>query len=363
MIRVLHVISDVNIGGAGLQLVTLLEGLDKSIFKVKVILPQNSMLINKLKNINIQYEEILYLAEKSFSVLACCVLYKKIKTYKPHLVHTHAAFSARIAAKMYGKCKIVHTRHSVFPLTKKQKIFKFFIRFVENLLGQRVIAVSPAAVDNLVQMGVCAEKIDLIYNGVKQVKKYDEEEIKLLKKKYGIPNDVFIVAKIARLTEVKGHDYVLDAAKNTDAQFLFAGDGEYRKHLEARVANEKITNVRILGHVDEVHEIMNIMDAQVLASFGTDATSLALLEGMSLGKPAIVTDFGGNPYVITNGVNGIVVPKKNALKLKDGINKIMMEKEFYDMCAKGAVKIFNDVFTAEIMINKTMDLYKKLIGG
>ena len=363
MIRIMHVISDANIGGAGYQLISLLEGMDRDFFDTKVVLPQNSMLIKKISDIGVCYEEMPYLAAKSFSVKACCLLYKKIKSYRPHLVHAHAALSARIAAKIYGKCNIVHTRHSVYPLTKKQKALKRLIGLAEDLLGGRIIAVSPAAMDNLTQMGVNKEKIEVIFNGVKQVRSCSDEERLIIKNKYKLPSDVFIVAKIARLTGVKGHDYVLDAAKETDAVFLLAGDGDRLRHLEARVNEENITNVQLLGHVGDISEIINIMDVQVMASFGTEATSLSLLEGMSLGKPAIVTDYGGNPYVIEDGKNGLVVPAKSAVGLRNGISKLMNDRDFYDSCCKGAKEIYENKFTANKMVSKTMELYKKLLGG
>jgi glycosyltransferase involved in cell wall biosynthesis len=53
--------------------------------------------------------------------------------------------------------------------------------------------------------------------------------------------------------------------------------------------------------VSEIYKIENIMDLQINASYGTEATSLSLLEGMCLGVPAVVSDFGGNPYVIEDG--------------------------------------------------------------
>ena len=361
MIRVLHVISDTNIGGAGYQLITFLEGMDKNKFDVKVVLPQDAKLIKKMREIGVCYEEMPFLAEKSFSVRACRLLLKKIRAYQPHLVHAHAALSARIAAKLYGKCKTVHTRHSVYPLTKKQKALKRLIGFAEKLLGGRIIAVSPAAMENLIQMGVNGEKIEVIFNGVKQTAIYTDEERAGLRRKYDIPANAFVVAKIARLAEVKGHDYVLDAAKETDALFLFAGDGEKRSHLEARILNENISNVRLLGHVGNISEIANIMDVQVMASFGTEATSLSLLEGMSLGKPAIVTDYGGNPYVIQDGKNGLVVPVRNADELRNGIQKLMNDRNLYDSCSTGAKEIYADYFTAKKMTDKTMDLYKKML--
>ena len=64
---------------------------------------------------------------------------------------------------------------------------------------------------------------------------------------------------------------------------------------------------------------MNIVDINVNCSVGTETSSLALSEGMSLGIPAVVSDFGGNPYMIEHGVNGLVCECYDSRKMADHI--------------------------------------------
>ena len=80
------------------------------------------------------------------------------------------------------------------------------------------------------------------------------------------------------------------------------------------------------GFISDVDKLMSITDVQANASFGTEATSLALLEGMSLGIPAVVSDFGGNPGVIKNGQNGYIVPKQNSKALADILKYCLQTK-------------------------------------
>lgn len=359
MIRLLHVISDTNIGGAGHQLLTLLKGLDNAKFQVKVVVPENARLTKPLLKEGLCLEEVPFMAEKSFSIKSLPMLYKIMKAFKPHIVHTHAALTARIAARFYGS-KIVHTRHSVFPLTKWQKRLKVFAYFMEELLGGKIIAVSPAARDNLVEMGVSEKKITVIYNGVPEVMVCSQEEKQQIRAKFGIPPDAFIFAKIARLDHVKGHDYVLDAAKKSDAYFLFAGTGEKHDHLAKRIKDENIQNVRLLGFVEKIEEVLNVMDACVLASFGTEATSLALLQGLCLGKPSIVTDYGGNPYVVEHEKNGLLVPVKNSSCLYEAMLRLANDKNLYGTLSQNARKTYEERFTDTTMVKLTKKLYQEL---
>jgi glycosyltransferase involved in cell wall biosynthesis len=285
------------------------------------------------------------------------VLYRLLKQKKPHIAHTHAALSGRVAARLCG-LKIVHTRHSVFPPVKR-----FLSGAVNNRLSDAMIAVSPAARDNLLAEGANESKITVIYNGMPPVRECNEQEKTELRKRYGVPPNAFTLAHIARLTAVKGQGYVLDAVKKLPGVYaLLAGDGEDRAYLEKRIKDEQITNVKLLGFVDDIDGLVNSMDAQVNASFGTEATSLALIKGMSLGKPAVVTDYGGNPYVIEDGYNGLTVPCHNAEALAEAIQCLQNDGALYRRLSDGARQRYADVFTDRIMAEKTGALYEALLS-
>ena len=340
-------------------------GINRGQFELSVALPINAKIKPALVDQGINCIELPFLAESSFSRKAVQVLLNEMKNLQPDIVHTHAALSGRIAAWRYGKCKIVHTRHSVFEPARWKTRFPFRQVFgmINNRLSHKIIAVSPAAKDNLTAIGTAEEKFAIIYNGMPPAKEFGTTELTVLREKYNIPKDAFVLAQIARLTHVKGQDDVLDAVKDLpNTLVLMAGDGENRPHLEARIQNEGITNVRLLGFVTEVEELLAVMDAQLSASFGTEATSLALIQGMSVGKPAIATNYGGNPYVISHKENGLLVPTRNPQALKNAICLLQNDTELYVKTSAGARKIYQLRFTVEEMVSKTEQLYKELLS-
>ncbi|MFR6187280.1 MAG: glycosyltransferase [Lawsonibacter sp.] len=69
---------------------------------------------------------------------------------------------------------------------------------------------------------------------------------------------------------------------------------------------------RCWASASDVAALLNILDVQLNASYGTEATSLALLEGMSLGLPTIASDYGGNPWLVTDGENGLLFPSRDS---------------------------------------------------
>jgi len=351
-IKVLHIITDANIGGAGSHLLTFFPVANRDIFSYEVALPTGSKLISQL---DVPYTELPHITARSFSLKGLMALYRLIKQKSPDIVHTHASLAGRIAARLCG-CKIVHTRHSVFAPTG------ISFGFVNQRLSDAIIAVSPAAKDNLVQMGIKPESINVIFNGINPVKRYSQHEKNAIRTSYGIKPDAFVVSQIARLVDIKGHDYTLDAAKKwPDITVRVAGDGPHEAHLRRRAKEESISNVIFLGFIDNVADIENISDLQINTSYGTEATSYALLEGMSLGIPAIVSDFGGNPYVITHGKNGLIFPQKNADALAEAVLKVKNDSDFYQSLSEGALEDFKSRFLVEDMAMHMENLYRNLM--
>jgi glycosyltransferase involved in cell wall biosynthesis len=157
---------------------------------------------------------------------------------------------------------------------------------------------------------------------------------------------------------------VLEAAKtlllkDPSIKFLIAGGGSLETGL--RHKGEEFPNVVFTGFVSDIYRIENIMDLQLNASYGTEATSLSLLEGMSLGIPAVVSDFGGNPYVIEHGVNGLIVRQKDAAALADAIEGIKTDRATYEAMAAGAERIFSQKFTSRTMTCGIEQIYDSVI--
>ena len=366
--NVLHVTTDTNIGGAGHHLLFLLQEYDKGSFHMEVALPIGSRLIPVFTAVGIECNEVGHIGDKSFSIKGIAALYKLIKKKRPHIVHTHASLSGRVAARLAGKCKIVYTRHSInLSENEKLKFHKMQIsKFLNRFFADKIIAVTPPVKNDLIKTGAPAEKIALIYNGVPPVKEKSDVQKKEIRKKYGIPEGSFVIALIARLVELKGHDDVLDAAKammtNENIIFLFAGDGERHAHIQNRVKKEGISNVLVLGFVEEIDEIENIMDAQLNASFKMEACPVSLLKGMSLGTPTVASDCGGNPYVVTNGENGLIYPARNVDKLKAALLSIYTDKSLYNSLGAGAKERFPRDFTSKKMAMETTNMYKGLFA-
>jgi glycosyltransferase involved in cell wall biosynthesis len=366
MLRVTSVITDSNIGGAGTVLMTLLKNADREAFSHTVILPANSRLTRPIANLEVteQLWEIPAIAEQSFSREGLAVLRVALRRVSPDLIHTHGSLSARVAARLMG-IPVVATRHSVFDPDPRDTRFprRQILGATNALLANRIIAVSPAAAKNLTDTGTPSRKITVVMNGAEPARRLNADERDEVRREYGIQDGEFVCAIIARLEEVKGHRTVIEAAKllrDYPIKIIAAGTGSLEFDLRRLALDEGARNIDFVGFLPDVYKLENVMGVQLNASFGTEATSISLLEGMSLGVPAVVTDFGGNPYVIRDGENGIVVPTRDARALADAILKLYTDRELYARMSQNAERIYNESFTAERMTRDTERVYRQI---
>ena len=368
-IKVIEVSSDTNIGGAGKCLLTLLENFNYDKFDVKVVLPFNSLLKPHIDKMGIKVIEVEGIADKSLDKSAIKTLKEIFKREKPDIVHTHASMSARIAARFAG-AKVVYTRHSVFPPSKRisKGLGKCINGAINNYFADSIIAVADAAKENLTDTGIKESKIKVVLNGVEGLSPVSADETRIIKERFDLYEPFRAVSIIARLEDIKGHEYFIDAAdrllrKGYKLKFYIAGTGSYEKQLKEKVRSlNRQEQIIFTGFIPDVQKLMAVTDIQVNASYGTEATSLALLEGMSLGIPAVVSDFGGNPGVIKDGVNGFVVPKQNAKAIADKIEELLNDESLYREISENSKKIFKKTFTASAMTKQTEEVYYDLIN-
>lgn len=368
MIKVIEVSSDSNIGGAGKCILTFCKHYDRSRFQVIAVLPENSLLKPELGKLEIPIREVPHLAEKSLDLKAIRHLRRLFQEEKPDLVHTHASMSARIAAKSLG-IPVVYTRHSVFAPSKRLSTFpgKQINGLINNMTADSIIAVAEAAKENLTDTGVSGKKIQVILNGVEPLKDCPTEKIEELRQKYQISPEDKVAVMAARLAEVKGHKYLIEAAnilkeKGVKAKFLIAGTGEMEDKLKKQIEDYGLTDrVHLMGFLEDVTPLMHLMDVQVNCSFGTEATSLALLEGMSIGKPIIASDFGGNPGVVRDGENGFLTPTHNVEILAERLEQLFCDQGIYQKMSNRAKEIYQEQFTAEANTKAIEELYGKVI--
>lgn len=367
MIKILHFITDTNIGGAGNLLCNQIKNMNMGEFSITVALPQKSDLIKKLAPLPCSLIECQHSADMSFSVASIKENIKIIQEVKPDIVHSHASFSSRIAATLLKVPCRIFTRHCVFPVSDiyKSPIIKLGFRAANDIFSTSIVTVADSARKNLLDMGCRDKMITTIINGSEQIREFSPEEIAFVREKYGLSRKNFVISIFARLEEYKGQKTFLKAAQickkyYPNFRFFIVGDGSQRKELEKLSKSLGIDDiVHFTGFCTDTAPIFNITDLNVNCSYGTETSSLALSEGMSLGIPAVASDYGGNPHMVKNAVNGLLFPARNAEALAMAIIRLYRDTGLYSKCSLGALRRYKEEFTAQVMTEKMMNLYKK----
>lgn len=344
-------------------LLNFLESYDRERLDVAVVLPYESALKNRAESLGARVIEAEGIDDRSFSLEGISSIKAIIAEEKPDLVHTHACLSARIAAKL-KKVPVVNTRHCIEP--QKNLLGRILYGTMNKALSDRAVAVSDAVRENLIEDGIPEERITVIYNGVKPLRAMNRQELAAAKEKYGLTG-CCTVGIFARLEPVKNHYMFLTAAAaayeiNDKFRFLIVGDGSMREELEAEAEALGISEaVTFTGFVDDITELMNVTDINVITS-DSEAMSIALVEGMSIGKPSVATDCGGPWEVLDGGRCGMLIPTDDAISLTAAIVMLAADPKLAAGYAEEGRKSARENFSPEMMCLKLQELYEEMSG-
>lgn len=244
----------------------------------------------------------------------------------------------------------------------------FLIKMARRLImtgADKVVAVSNFMKDLAVKIGVPQDKITVIYNSVDFIDfKNFNLETKELRQKFGLSENKVIVTA-GRLVPWKGIDGLIYAFPRLVKELpmvklLVVGDGADKDRLK-QIAREKNIEdgVVFAGQVslDEIFAYYNLADVFVLNS-QYEGLSHALLEVLRLGKPIVASNCGGNPEVIENEKNGLLVEYNNIEQISAAIKRMLTEEkwrasEYPNICRESLKK-----FSWQNVIEQTVKVFK-----
>ena len=368
-LRILFLVHQLLLGGAERQLADLARGLDRSRFDPLVLtLYPGGPLERELMDGGVPVLSLERRGKFDLSTLPKLARFLRrehVQIIQPY--SSPATFFGLTAALLARTPVKVAMEHSGVRFNRGPFGTRFY-RFLEGrliCLADAVIAVSVASRVNLLH-GVRPDKIRVIYNGISQSRVVSTRDKSATLESLGIPRGAPIVGIAARLAPEKDHETLLRAAALIrehlpDTFFLIAGDGPLRPHLENVAERLGLgSHAVFLGNQADVASYIDCFDVAVLASCDIEACSIFLLEAMALSKPVVCTDVGGNRELITNGINGLLVPSKSPEALANAILKVLSDAPLGAAMAKAARQRFQDDFTSEDMVRRYEETYMEL---
>src|SRR5215831_2822997 len=305
--------------------------------------------------------ELVPLAPRSeMDFTAAWRLARVIKRWQPDVIHAHdahgvamasLALSLGAASARNGEPPLVASRRVDFHV-KGNSFSRWKHRQVDCF-----IAASEAIRQMLVADGVPAARTVTVHEGIDVDHVVAAPPVNV-HETFWLPHHAPVVGNVAALVPHKGQRYLIDAAhlvvqEIPDARFIILGEGELREHLEKQVREHSLEkHVLLPGFRTDVLGCIKGFDLFAMSSV-TEGLGTSLLDAMACRKAIVATSAGGIPEIVDDGVNGLVVPPRDAHALAAAIVRALKDEGLRSRMAEAGFQRVNARFTVEHMVRAT----------
>jgi len=365
--NILLALPALNRGGVESHAKNLARGLSTQGHSV-VVMSSGGKGVENLKDISGVNHVRLNIKRKSLvsGVPAIYKMSKFIKKRDIDVVHAHSRVPAWIgfAASRITGTPFVTTAHSYYSVHLGSSIMA---------RGKRVIAVSSGIRDYLTSSySIEKEHVEVIHPGINISLFADPGEPAPLPAELKNRKKGLILGNVARLTESKGHEYLLRAfahLKNeisnshssiANSFLIIVGGGNRIDKLQLLAKDLDIfEDVFFLGYRDDIPALLNLMDVFILSST-SEGFGLAAVEAMAAKKPVLMTRCGGISEMIDDGKHVMLVPQKDYLELAAGLINLIKNKNIRTNLAAQGHEFVRKNFSLKEMARKHIQVYREV---
>ncbi len=291
----------------------------------------------------------------------------KLRTYvkerRWQVVHFHTARAHSLApfVRDLGCASIVTRRTDKVPN-------RLFAPWLFNRCVDRVVAISEAVAQALVNAGVDRARIQVIHSGVDctRFSPPSEDQRQRARQSFALEESELAVGAVGALEARKGHSFLLQALAELKQNGLtpkcfIAGAGSLRNGLAAMTADMGLTSqVQLLDRLDDVRPLLQALDIFVMPSL-REGLGVSLLEAMACGLAVVGSDVGGISEVIENEQNGLLVPAANAKALAQAIDRLAAAPELRKTLGDAARRRVVERFSLDATVARTLGVYRSCL--
>jgi glycosyltransferase involved in cell wall biosynthesis len=304
-------------------------------------------------------------------------LAREYRRSKPDIVHTHsgkAGVVGRLAARLAGAPCIVHTIHGPsfgpFQGAGANFVYKNAERFV-GPFTTHFISVAQAMTDQYLAAGIGKpEQYTRIFSGFPLEPFLAVKRDEAMRARLGIAANDFVITKLARLFELKGHDDLFDAAPAIvkaipNAKFLLIGDGPWREKFERRAAEPELKGrVIFAGLVPpvKVPKYLGATDVVVHLSY-REGLPRAVSQALASGLPVVAYDCDGACEVCLDGRTGFTVAKRDMAGLTERLGRLARDPELRARFGQAGREFVRENFGVQKMVDEIYALYGRLLAA
>ena len=209
-----------------------------------------------------------------------------------------------------------------------------------------------------------------MYNGIdlSAYQPLDENARRKKRKSLNVHENAFVFLTVSVLREPKGIQYMLEAMQQIiksapNAHYLIVGEGDHGKTLKERAASLRIEgHVTFAGQRNDIPEILSASDVFVLPTL-MEALPTVLIEACAAQKAIVASNVGGVPEIVTDGVNGSLVPPADAQSLKQACLKLIQHNGQKEALGEAGLQIAQKKFDICQQVQALGNLYQELIAN
>jgi glycosyltransferase involved in cell wall biosynthesis len=292
---------------------------------------------------------------------------RRLRQERAQILVTHSsvdAWTGGLAARLVG-VPVVRMRHLSVPVQRNP-----LSRLVYTALCDKIVTTGEAIRTLLVErLGVSPAKVVSIPTGV------DPEEFhpsrvdpSRIRREFGLARETPLLGMIAVLRSWKGHLVFLQALRRVreshpDVQAVLVGDGPFRSVIQDAIRCHGLeARVRLLGHREDVAEILSGLDVVVSASTAAEGVPQALLQALAMRRPVVASDVGGIPEVIRPGETGWLVPPGDPEALGRAIVEALADRAGAQRMGGHGRKMVEADYSLQHMGERMEELYRSLVA-
>jgi len=300
-----------------------------------------------------------------------------LRKFKPEVVHTHSAKAGvlgRAAAWSQRIPAVIHTVHGAPFHPYQSSATRTLYQACEKWAAARchhMISVADAMTDLMVAAGVAPrEKFTTIYSGMDVQPFLDCEQHRVdMRRRLQFGDEHVVIGKIARLFELKGHEYLIAAAaevvrKQPNVRFLLVGDGVLRASLSRQIERLGLSDYfRFTGLVppEEIPRYLSAMDMLVHTSL-REGLARTLPQALIAAKPVISYDIDGAREVCLNNETGILLPPKSIQPLAEAMVRLASQPSLRKNWGRAGQAKFSERFRHRFMTARVREVYDSVLA-
>lgn len=368
-----HIINGLYTGGAEMMLYKLLSGMNRELFKTRVItLIDGGEVRNKIENLGIEVSS-LNISRNSLSLTGVKRLIRYLRQSSPDLVQTwmyQSDLAGGVISRLFTHAPVIWNIRCSYPDWSGRGTMRVAntCAFLSRVIPSRIICGSISALNDHVEMGYKKEKMTVIPNGFDLQHFHPAPEARLaVRQELHLSPETKLVGMFARFALVKDPENFVQAAalinkKMPDVQFVMCGHDMTWGHKQLVEWLERAgvqASFHLLGQCQDIPRYMSAMDVIVLASYSEGFPNV-LGEAMACGVPCVTTDTGDSALIV--GTTGKVVPIKNSERLAQACEALLeLSNEQRQVLGLAARQRIEEHFSLPTIVHKYEHLYQEVL--